>query len=79
MVSAMPPASEQRRDKFFALLARYSQLGCLLPASDDFDARHADASELAEVEMGLAELDRVRAAVKAVLDDEAAGAGVRGC
>jgi hypothetical protein len=67
----LTPASEQRRDKFFALMQRFNQLGCLLPSPDDFDARHADAGELAEVEMVFAEMDRVRAAMKAVLDDEA--------
>ena len=69
MVNNLTPASAQRRDEFLALMARYNQLGCLLPS--DFDARDADASELAEVEMVFAELDRVRAAMKAVLVDEA--------
>jgi hypothetical protein len=67
----LTPASEQRRDKFFALMQRFNQLGCLLPSPDDFDACNADAGELAEVEMIFMELDRVRAAMKAVLDDEA--------
>jgi hypothetical protein len=69
MVNNLTPASAQRRDEFLALMVRYNRLGCLLP--DDFDARDAVASELAEVEMVLAELDRVRAAMKAVLVDEA--------
>lgn len=68
---SLTPASAQRRDKFFALMQRFNQLGCLLPSPDDFDARDADASELAEVEMVFMEMDRVRAAMKAVLVDEA--------
>lgn len=52
-------------------MQRFNQLGCLLPSPDDFDARDADASELAEVEMVFMEMDRVRAAMKAVLVDEA--------
>jgi hypothetical protein len=71
----MTPASEQRRDKFFALMKRFNQLGCLLPSPDDFDARDADAGELAEVEMVLAEMHRVQAAMKAVLNDEAKASG----
>ena len=69
MVNNLTPASAKRRDEFLALMTRYNQLGCLLP--DDFDARDADASELADVEMLFAELDRVRAAMKALLADEA--------
>ena len=72
MVS-LTPASAQRRDEFLVLMARYDQLGRLLP--DDFDARDADASELADVEMVFAELDRVRAAMRAVLADEAKASG----
>ena len=77
MVS-LTPASAQRRDEFLVLMARYDQLGRLLP--DDFDARDADgaladASELAEVELVFAELDRVRAAMRAVLADEAKASG----
>jgi hypothetical protein len=67
----LTPASAQRRDEFFALMKRFNQLGCLLPSPDDFDASNADAGELAEVEVVLAELDRVPAAMKAVLLDEA--------
>ncbi|MGB8444486.1 MAG: hypothetical protein WCE32_08850 [Pseudolabrys sp.] len=65
----MTPASAKRRDEFLALMARYDELGRLLPA--DFDARDADDGELAGVELVFAELDRVRAAMKAVLVDEA--------
>ena len=50
-------------------MARYDELGRLLPA--DFDARDADDGELAGVELVFAELDPVRAAMKAVLVDEA--------
>ena len=69
----MTPASAKRRDEFLALMERYSQLGRLLPA--DFDARDADASELADVEMLFAEMDEVRAAMMAVLADEAKASG----
>ena len=69
MVNNLTPASAKRRDEFLALMARYDELGRLLPA--DFDARDADDGELAGVELVFAELDRVRAAMKAVLVDEA--------
>ena len=69
----LTPASAKRRDEFLALMARYDQLGRLLP--DDFDTRDADASELAEVELVFAELDRVRTAMRAVLADEAKASG----
>ena len=56
-------------------MKRFNQLGCLLPSPDDFDARHADAGELAEVEMVLAEMGEVRAAMRAGLEDEAKASG----
>jgi hypothetical protein len=59
------PASEQRRDKFFALMKRVIQLGCLLPRRGDFDPEHAD-----EYELVLEEMRATRAAMDEVLADE---------
>jgi hypothetical protein len=61
----LTPASAQRRDEFFALMKRVIQLGCLLPARDDFDPSHVD-----EYEMVLEEMRATRAAMDEVLADE---------
>jgi hypothetical protein len=62
----MTPESEQRRDKFFALMKRVIQLGTLLPRRGDFDPEHAD-----EYELVLKEMREVQAAMDKVLADEA--------
>lgn len=59
--------SEERKVKFFALMARYNELGCRLPDPDNFDT-----GNLAEVTMVLAELNKTKAEMDAVLDQEAA-------
>ena len=47
----LTPASEQRRDKFFALMKRFIRLGCLLPRRGDFEPERADEYELVLKEM----------------------------
>lgn len=61
----MTPASEKRRDKFFALVRRFIQLGCLLPAPEDLDAGTMDQAELV-----LAEMHKTKAEMDRVLDQE---------
>jgi hypothetical protein len=45
----MTEAEIERRDNFLALLARYNQLGRLLPTPGDLD--YADAAQVAEAEI----------------------------
>ena len=61
----MTPASEKRRDKFFALVRRFNQLGCLLPAPGDLDAAVID-----QVRLVIAEMHKTKAEMDAVLDEE---------
>lgn len=45
--------------QFFALMERFNQLGCLLPAEDDLDLSNPAA--VAEARIVLKEMDRVKA------------------
>jgi hypothetical protein len=54
--------NEASKAKFFALMARYNQLGCLLPTEENLDTD--DAVAVAEARIVLKEM----AAVKAELD-----------
>ena len=60
--------SDDRKAKFFALMRRFNQLGCLLPALGDLDAD--DMAAIAEAEMVIAEMNKTRAEMDAVLDQE---------
>jgi hypothetical protein len=61
-------ASKKRRAKFFALVKRLNELGLLLPAPGDLDAD--DAAGLAEAQMVIAEMNKTRAEMDRVLDQE---------
>lgn len=61
----MTTKSDDRKAKIFALMRRYNQIGSLLPAEDDFDPH--DAVALAETKVILAELEKVRAELEAMM------------
>jgi hypothetical protein len=55
---------EDRKRKYFALMARYNQLGRLLPSPDDFDTD--DAAAVAEARLILAEMNATQAKMEAL-------------
>ena len=55
---------EDRKQKYFALMARYNQLGRLLPAPDDLDPD--DAAAVAEARLILAEMNATQAKMDAL-------------
>ena len=61
-------SSAERKAKFFALAKRYNQLGCLLPAPGDLDAD--DVAAMVETQMVIAEMNKTKAEMDAVLDQE---------
>ena len=64
----MTPKSERRMAKFFALVKRYNQIGALLPLEADLDTD--DAAQVAEVRMILAEMNKTKAQMDALLERE---------
>jgi hypothetical protein len=58
-------SSDKRKAKFFALMARYNQIGALLPDPDDFDPH--DAAALSEAKVILAEMEKVKAELDEML------------
>jgi hypothetical protein len=59
---------EERKAEFFAAMKRFNQLGTLLPKSESLDA--ADAAGIAEAEIVLAEMRKVRAEIDAMMEYE---------
>ena len=57
--------SDDRKAKFFALVKRYSQVGSLLPEEEDLDLTNAAA--VAEAKMILAEMEKMKAELEAML------------
>jgi hypothetical protein len=55
---------DDRKQKYFALMARYNQLGRLLPTPDDLDAD--DAAAVAEARLILAEMNATQAKMDAL-------------
>jgi hypothetical protein len=61
-----PRMSEtDRRAQVFALMARYNQLGRLLPEPDDLE--NGDAAAVSEAKVILAEMNETRAEIDALL------------
>ena len=58
-------SSAERKAKFFALMRRFNQLGCLLPAPEDLDA-----AAIGRVELVIAEMNKTKAEMDRVLDQE---------
>jgi hypothetical protein len=54
--------------KFFALVKRYNQIGALLPEEENFDPR--DAAQVAEARIILAEMNKTKAQMDALLERE---------
>lgn len=59
MGSSRVTAADQSRTQFIELMARYCQLGRLLPAIEDIDTD--DDAQLAEVKTVLAEMAKTKA------------------
>ena len=59
---------EERKADFFAAMKRFNQLGALLPKSESLDL--ADAAGVAEAEIILAEMGKVRAEIDAMMEFE---------
>jgi hypothetical protein len=57
-------ADDKRKAKFFALMARYNELGRLLPDPDDLNTD--DAMAVAEVRIVLKEMAAVQAELEAM-------------
>jgi hypothetical protein len=55
---------DERKQKYFALMGRYNQLGRLLPAPDDLDAD--DPAAVAEARLILAEMNATQAKMDAL-------------
>ncbi|MGZ5935456.1 MAG: hypothetical protein ACXWLV_12220 [Rhizomicrobium sp.] len=60
--------SGERKAKFFALMKRFNQLGCLLPAPDDLDTD--DAAAVAEARVVIAEMNKTKSEMDALLELE---------
>ena len=60
--------SNRRMAKFFALVRRYNQIGALLPLEENFNPR--DAVQAAEVKVILAEMNKTKAQMDALLERE---------
>lgn len=56
--------AEDRKEKLFALMRRYNQLGRLLPRPDDLDPD--DVGAVAEAQLILAEMDATQAKMDAL-------------
>jgi hypothetical protein len=63
--SSRVTAADQCQTQFIELMARYCQLGRLLPAVDDIDTD--DDAEMAEVKTVLAEMAKTKAQMDALL------------
>jgi hypothetical protein len=59
-----------RKAQFFTLMRRFNELGCLLPALDDFDTD--DAAAVAEAQLVIAEMNKTRSEMDRLIDQEAA-------
>jgi hypothetical protein len=56
--------SDDRKARFFSLMARYNELGRLLPALDDLDTDDA----VADAKLVIAEMSKVQAEMDALLE-----------
>lgn len=65
MGSSRVTAADQGRTQFIELMARYCQLGRLLPAIEDIDTD--DDAQLAEVKTVLAEMAKTKTRMDALL------------
>ena len=61
-------SSAERKAQFFALVKRFDELGCLLPAPGDLDTD--DVAAVAEARLVIAEMNKTRSEMDAVLDQE---------
>jgi hypothetical protein len=57
-----------RKARFFSLMARFNQLGRLLPAPDDLDTD--DAPAVAEAKVVIAEMNKTQSEMDALLELE---------
>jgi hypothetical protein len=57
-----------RKARFFSLMARFNQLGRLLPAPDDPDTD--DAAAVAEAKVVIAEMNKTQSEMDALLEQE---------
>ena len=64
----MVKPEEERKAEFFAAMQRFNALGALLPKSESLDA--ADAAGIAEAELVLMEMGKVRAEIDAMMQFE---------
>ena len=55
---------EDRKRKYFALMAHFNELGRLLPKPDDLDPD--DAAQIAEVQLIIAEMNDTQAKMEAL-------------
>ena len=61
----MVKPEEERKADFFAAMKRFNRLGTMLPKSGSLDL--ADAAGVADAEMVLAEMRKVRAEIDAMI------------
>jgi hypothetical protein len=66
----MKPSDDERRQRFYALVQRYNQLGCLLPEPDDLDA--AGLEKVDQVRMILIEMAKVKKQIDEMLSEATA-------
>jgi hypothetical protein len=64
------PERAANRDKFWALVARFNQLGCLLPDEKDLDPDDVEA--VTEARLVIDEMNATRRAMDELLDAEKA-------
>jgi hypothetical protein len=57
-----------RKARFFSLMARFNQLGRLLPAPDDLGTD--DAAAVAEAKVVIAEMNKTQSEMDALLEQE---------
>jgi hypothetical protein len=58
--------TQNQKAAVFSLMARYNQLGRLLPKPDEFDT--GDVAAVAEAKTIIAEMSKTKAAIDALLD-----------
>ena len=61
-------SSKRRKAQYFALMARYNELGRLLPAADDLSPN--DVAVLAEAKVVIAEMNKTQSEMDALLEAE---------
>lgn len=66
----MTPERAANRDRFWSLVARFNQLGCMLPDEHDLDPDDLEA--IAEAQIIIAQMNATRAEMDRELDEEKA-------